>query len=1385
MPDAKFLQLLKQKLTIGNRRAVHLNVLPNRQLNRADAKDMEILHPELPNKFLKTLLTRSKFTFHFDYQHPDKKIAELDEDEQKVLQILNKRLNFITYSNNDYYLEHGVKPFAFGYPILLKKDRQDPTKIIKAPVLIWYLDIEKSSTKAYKWTIRRAEDYPVYFNQLLISHIENDEGITLQNLSDEYLSDSILEESEVVEICNRLLQQLGAEEEHLHTILTPCPGAHTIKHVEVTKPTIRWAGVFGLFKTQKQPIIKDIEYIARHAAEFRYDKLIFSPYQNTPYAAVKTDPSQQAILNSMNKFPNKIIQGPPGTGKSQSLTAIITNALENGAKCLIVCEKRTALEVIQNNLNQLGLKDLNVIIEDISKDRKRVVDSVRDRIAQGFETPPFKEYAYQDKVLKADKAAKKINEGHQFLNKKLLGTANWTDMVGHFLQSEQTQSKAILEPHLDTSIFEFTDKEYHQIKESIARGQQLYAQIGSLDHPLNGINHRWYVNNNPGELLFAIRSYTEKMWLEADTIHQKLHEVRTAYAELLCKEYENYSDRLLAAIEQLQQTISENFTQYKNAFNEPSGIQKLIVSAFSFLSNKHKTIQEEQEKIRHQYRSLRKSYERRPYFAHKFVAVGEKSSYTFNTIAANLNHLKKAVETWISQQDAIIKGYANSLNVNNIHPNIDFETEIQTTQAIYLQFIAKANEMDLLNYHVVENLTSFGGMMLTLELLKENLEKILSHLDEFKEFYDWKHFFIHLPATAKSILVALIEQKSQNWGMAFQSWYYHWLLARNESTATPTEDSDIHAYAYNLNEIHQLQTNKTLHYWTAEQQLSVYEFNKNYGRGSMKRLYNKRGSKGKKRNSLRKIIKADFKVFSDFFPVLLVSPVVCSSIVPLKEGLFEVVIFDEASQLRLEDTFAALLRGKHKIVSGDIHQMPPTTYFGMANHLLIDESEEDEDEWQPNDTDLATKESLLEYAEDSGYQHSFLDFHYRSRHPQLIDFSNAAFYGSRLVPMPAQKTEKPIRFFPVNGIYHKHVNEAEAAKILDILLDDICGNMSIAAQTIEEPIEPPSSSTVFEPIAAPLTIMDIRNQSRERYLQETEQEQEQAAASQVFKKKKPASAFESLPSVGIATFNIYQRNLILEKIQARKLADPIAAYKLNALEYKGLFVKNLENIQGDERDIVLISTTFGIREDGRFLQNFGPINQKKGYQLLNVIITRAKQQIYVCTSIPSTYFQGYAEAIRLKGITGKSCLYAYLAYAQAIENEREESRQSILQLLREHCVENNRHNRQALLPSPFIEIVAQKLSEHIDPKRIQIHYNCGGFLIDVAIFPLDHHQPIIALECDGSKQHDSSEAYVHDLYRQEQLSHLGFKFHRIYSANWWLNIEKSVKNLLAVIRQNG
>jgi hypothetical protein len=390
--------------------------------------------------------------------------------------------------------------------------------------------------------------------------------------------------------------------------------------------------------------------------------------------------------------------------------------------------------------------------------------------------------------------------------------------------------------------------------------------------------------------------------------------------------------------------------------------------------------------------------------------------------------------------------------------------------------------------------------------------------------------------------------------------------------------------------------------------------------------------------------------------------------------------------------------------------MPPSGYFQTgqdigANREIGEQSEEM--------LYLAESESLLEFAEENSIRQTHLEFHYRSRHPFLIDFSNAAFYGNKLVPMPDQLHYKPIHFIDAKGIYSEGENPIEADRVVEILAKEI----------------------------------------------------------------KPLENGE-IPTVGVATTNIYQRNLIWEKITERCFTDEKFAKKFASLNANRFFVKNLENIQGDERDILIISTTFGPDKDGNTIQSYGPLNQTNGYRLLNVIITRAKYQVFVCSSISPALFSNYKDLIAKNGNNGRGIFYAYLAYAYAIEQNNETERKNILDFLSANCKEANAFKYKYNMVGPFETFLKKFFSTHFEEERIKSPYQLGGFWIDTFILSDNNEIKSLAVECNAGYVENDDESYIQLLYRQKLLESFGIRYWPVLSLKFWNNYQHELKTIM-------
>jgi len=1068
MTDLVFLKALRDKLKGGNTRSIHLNILPGRFATRLDLANLNYIRPDFAEKFLDLLLSSACFDLKISFDGID--LNSIQPEEQKRLGLLSKRLNSINIENEDNYKEQGIKTFGFGFPILIKPSKQDPNKIIKAPLFIWQLEIIKSTNKVNTWSILRnkirnengrivdQEVHSVGLNEVLLSFLKTDENILVPQINEELLEDAVIDQKELIDECYKVLKALNLNaatniKESLFAKfkepLNNIPEALTLESVSGNIPWIHFGGVFGLFRTQKESIITDIDKIIERFDDFDFENLEVENFSGTEHSAVETDPSQQEILATLGIEPKKIIQGPPGTGKSQSLTALIINALANNLKCLVVCEKKTALDVIKNNLHnendQLGA--LAAVVEDINKDRDGIVNSVRDRLNNLSQYPSFNQRNYITVRETVETQASELNQQHKQLDKKIYQGKSWTELVGEFLKRQKAADFTELKPKLDYKQFKFQDdeKELAEIVSKIKTAKKLYADVKRLDHPLEILSDEIFKEDNPRVIQLKLEE------LSIETV-KKLKEVKTELQKQL-SEYQNWLDShfgeyyyaVKKQIRSYKEFVVSNHEQFGELFFKNDGFTKFRIQTFSIVSGRYKTLKRNRNTLINQISEIKQVHQTLKYFEHKYIEGSHIP--TLKVFVLNIDKLNEHTDEWFKNNEKVKQDYLQNFSSKYLHPLFTEKLALQNTETKFEQIITTLNEEKLLR-RTSQNTTNHNQKISEAENLQTEMKTIFENLEDFREYFDWRKFYIELTPLQQTVVKSIIEIGCNNWETTFESWYYHWLLAIAESNlkGLPKSDDKIVELFESKEQLKRLQIKSIISNWSQKQLVSEYRLKQSYG--AVKTLYNQRGAPGQKRNSLRKIIGKDFDFFTDFFPVLMVSPSTCSSIIPLTEGLFDIVIFDEASQLRLEDTFPALIRGKIKVVSGDSQQMPPSNFF-QGGTALISPTEEDYEEEQRaleiqtsnrntnNSLDLAYSESLLVYAENCNYKQSYLKVHYRSQHPHLIDFSNHAFYGKRLIPMPAKQEYKPIQFIEVNGLYEDQLNRDEARQVVDILLNYI------------------------------------------------------------------------------------------------------------------------------------------------------------------------------------------------------------------------------------------------------------------------------------------------------------------------------------------------------------
>ena len=418
-------------------------------------------------------------------------------------------------------------------------------------------------------------------------------------------------------------------------------------------------------------------------------------------------------------------------------------------------------------------------------------------------------------------------------------------------------------------------------------------------------------------------------------------------------------------------------------------------------------------------------------------------------------------------------------------------------------------------------------------------------------------------------------------------------------------------------------------------------------------------------------------------PCMLMSPISVAQYLDIKRDKFDLVIFDEASQMPTCEAVGAIARGKNIIVVGDPKQMPPTNFFSMNTF--------DEDNSEVEDL-----ESILDDCLALSLPSKYLRWHYRSKHESLIAFSNCKFYDNKLFTFPStDDLTTRISYQHVEGIYDRGGNRQNRAE-------------------------------------AEAVIAEIKARLKDPEL--------------------------SKRSIGVVTFNNRQQSLIEDLLTDLFAANPSLEKTAMSCE-EPIFVKNLENVQGDERDVILFSVGYGQDKYGKVLLNFGPLNREGGERRLNVAVSRARYEMKVFSTLLSDQID-----LRRSSANGVACLKSFLEYA-------EKGRSALLY-----------STAASSKPTDgFIEEVASELRKAGFDVRTNV--GCSGYRVDIGIVnPGNGSDYILGILCDGYGYSASKSARDREIIQTGILEALGWKITRVWSTEWWNDKNEALRRLTTEIQ---
>ena len=1409
------LQRLYQSLLKGP----GLNARPHNSRQRVDVTSLEALTESFTLNPIKELLEHGKFEVAAKvprFKKPDYPEAEWSDEQKaqrdawgKQVKLLRK-LSGIATDAKEYFNDHGEEALFVGFPLVSlppADDRQGfgSSRVI-APLGMIPVNITVRTNARAGVTVTTTEEGAdrLIPNPALLAWIEQMTGERADSLYDDDEGDNPWKELE--SILEFVAKGVGLKDVALdpEAVLSLVPKSDVLPD----KPVLLNSAVMGLFPMRNPGMIRDTQWMIENESKLEgpvrsflkkeaiygdgpadlpaaeevsvEDQANFQRNFAGEFMITRADPCQTAAVEEAARARALVIHGPPGTGKSQTIANIIGDHLARGERVLFVCDKRTALDVVKYRLDALGLGHLCGVIHDPQRDRKDFYMGLRGRLDELVE----KDLGI-DEVPRLNQVNERLSALHQELRDAYRSlhseeaAESFHSLVGRWMELADCPEITEGAESITASLAE---QNQTTITELCGRAQAAHLSVNPL---LNALSFKLeeYFAAKAGEYEERLRILAGDFVLEGDG--QELPELSpsVALADLetgrmaLSEKVAKYASLGFPAI---TKTVLKRDDQAK-VQSDLADLKEYIETASSDLDRElamqtkgqNWSIAQLNQSLLalRDYAEAMSKWTKIFAFGPKKVAAAELAKFGVRLNPAEALRTEQFLEGMKAR--LILKDFLESLEGESGVAGIPSDEKLRgDLEAVQLGFdLGDAITSD----EVIQN-SGLKALLLeaqvddwveTLELSAKrasSTKKLVSVLNDsglFKkekvEF--WEQEFrknrsgselgqqfsdscahieelmraedclgrlpSELSVAGRSLAIAETEGELANAAIskaAIDNEIRSRLEASPELSRIDTVriEAAFSELGERIAEKQDLVRRVVLRYWQDRQSKRVLANTgsrlNSMGSSLRQRLY----VRGKKALRLRQMIATGSEVAGgdplfDLCPVWMASPDTVAQIFS-REAEFDVAIFDEASQCRLEEALPVLLRAKRLVVAGDPKQLPPTRFFEGA--VIESDEGEIETEVDLHSHQMSEMEDLLSAALNLDVSEAFLDVHYRSRNEALIGFSNQSFYGDRLQPIPGHPKNKafsaPIRLMNVDGVYKERSNPAEGLAVVEMV-----------AELLSE---------------------------------------------------------DAPPSIGIATFNIKQRNLIIEMLDERAAEDSEFSLKLSqarsrrgADSFEGLFVKNLENVQGDERDVIIISTTFGRDEEGKFRRNFGALSRVGGERRLNVLVTRARSEILIVTSIPREEYQSGLSSAKGKP-NGRHFLYSYLCYAERLKFLYDRYHDELEAMKVSEVAECE--VLEACQPSKVAGALGQSLK---DDYKIgsTVHWGNDGFMVDVALtHPLMPEDVTLGVLTDFNRYRNTPDPIDWELFRSAILRGQGWQLERVWSPRLFRDLKSETTTVV-------
>lgn len=1310
---------LEDKLAAGKK----IVVIPTEKLsNLPNGRDDEIFTQRtgenFKKNFIEAALERDEIVSDMEQKDLDAGMVQLYRKAKSDLQ------------------EGGANTLYLALGILKWKQSEHEDRVYRAPLILLPVKLERQSA-ASRVKIVLHEDEPV-FNMTLLEMLRQDFELHIPQLHQPLPEDhSGIDVPLIWEWVRKAVRDIPGFEVTEEIVLSTFSFAKYLMWKDLSSRT-------DILK--QNPFVEHLIDHPRdayeHSSSFLQPDEIDNKIQPSElFMPLHADSSQIVAVHASAQSGDFVLEGPPGTGKSQTIANIIAHNMAVGKKVLFVSEKMAALEVVYKRLCDKGLGDFCLELHSNKANKKDVLNQLG---TSWLNRSKNTQAQWHEVATKLSKVRSDLNGLVVALHKpgatgisprQAIGRAakyqdihrfrlNWPNDVNadYAKNKEGLENLEEIAKRLGQTYGEIDGDDieaFASIKQAdwsnawqsnlIAKAQEFSNTIERLDRSIKAVADKMSLNGFPFENEAQIRALTglaeqapmaakyelsyamESNYTESFETLEKLLSLLNQYKaekeHLSCK----YEDGKIAfaPIEQIN-------AEYRKRLSLPFGLKQIKLWQFT-------------KEVKEVYGLFGK-----PNIAKDLDTLGQLKS-----CLDKMKELESGLQgrtPWSGLDTDVVKtteslGAATRLRAamaqvaNDVDQLSSLRRQIQKLFVDGRDLLQAGGAVDVACKDLIEKYAAYIDAKdayikeargedcsnLSLHKMQHRLSKLIELQPKINDWCRWQAACSDANSNGLGgLVVALVNKVVEPNGVleAFKTAYCCWLapILQDEREELRTFSSLQHEDKIAaFRDLDQSLSDLSIEYIRAKLSGGIpdpQDKNRPAGYGILQRELQKKI----RHKPVRQLVNEMGDVLTSLTPCLLMSPLSIAQFLDAETSMFDLVVFDEASQITVWDAIGAIARGKNVIVVGDPKQMPPTSFFDRA--ASNDDGMNDEGQ---NEDDL---ESILDEALAASVKLHRLTGHYRSRHESLIAFSNHRYYKGDLVTYPSCETKQSaVSLVQCGGVYQRGKGRTN----------------------------PDEAKAIVREIIKRLT--------------------------------DPA---QNHLSIGVVTLNSEQQRLIDDLLDQERRDNPELEMFFGDNIEEPVFVKNLETVQGDQRDVILLSIGYGPDTPGAatMSMNFGPLNRKGGERRLNVAITRATSEVVIFASFDPSMIdltRTSAQAVR--------DLKHYMEFAERGPAALGEAILSVGGL------------------DQYDSDLEEAIAEAIRKKGWTVHTQIGvsKFRVDLGIVHPDYPGKYLAgIECDGATYHSSPSARDRDRVRQAILENLGWKLVRIWSTDYWNNAQKVI-----------